>query len=1642
MNAKEKRYIFYLVAVAFGLVMLVPTGGILTAQAATPSEYVLVDSAHVGDLQQMGAGIFVDYGNGFYLMKMPANAVSVLSQVNFPAIKMSDSAYLDMYPSSYRFIPAKGVPEIDSSLETSSTDIYVIQFVGPIKAQWVKNVQNQGATVLSDVAKYGIIARMSPDTVDSVRNMPEVMWVGPYQPAYKISSKIDVNSDSAGMFSLAIFKGYDPQNVADYLSEQGITVLSVQKSNVIINAPQNKIPLVAGLEEVQSIEGYSQQKTLDLMADKVIHVREVWYPAYTGLSTRFIGTGQVVGIQDTGYDEGDDTAGPNDHFQGPLGDRIVRYKDEGGKSDPDGNNDGVAHGSHCCGLIAGNGWSWEKQYGYSTDDYNWDHAESVGAAPGAKLSIDGIMASSGQGAALSPSTSYWDTEQNDGAEIYSNSWGGSPGDYDNTYSKTVDDNCNSDNRRLTVFAAGNEGPQADTLNPDSQGKDGLCIAASKNFRPDWFDADNPNMMADFSSRGGTLSDTRIKPDLAAPGTADISLNARGEYEFDTASGGPGPDPNWIDAVDQYDWNNKAPGQDGDPDYQYMQGTSMATPIAAGSAAVIRQYLTDTGYSNDPNSQIIKALMINGARRLPNIHYPGYDQGWGLINVKNSILPDPPTTLQYTEATMSSTGTWDAASDGGMGLDVASSDVPLKVTLVWVDTSGVNLNRDLDLYVEAPNHQWYHGNAYGTDGWTMANTTVANSADTWLGSWDRGDGYDGVNNVEQVEVQHPMVGTWTVHVIGANVPSATPFALVVRADIGSHTPQYAVKMDLSGSKTIRVDQGGSAEIPVTVRNYGTSTDTFTIVDNIPTGLNTEYTYGGATKSSYQLAPGKSATFILTITADSTASPGVYPFHIESDSSGDSSVKSVIDLKVAVIDPNEKIPKVLQITDSSKDESNPSVTAFTDSDGNSWIFIAYVVSNPISTDGKYGGDTVMVKYAQLSSNGMPTTWHGPYQLTRLNENPNDIRILHADAGTYQDRVWVIWTGTDPNATSDSNGNKGSWGRIAWADKSDYSSWTCPYTGTNTTIDENSGSNTYNYKRVNSIQYRASSNQLVYVFEHLDYDSNGKIQAVHNGYSVSTDGGASWSAAQDYDPGGLYFFFPNIMDGGVDANGVIWSYVYHRGSSGSDRDLSCMVYDGSWGGDSNGATKETDVLDNSNNLQFPVVAYDKTSGSTNRVFFAVLNDTSGAYQINVGYHEGAVSSGSPPADTSNAWGTVKGPFATAVSDANYNKRPIMNMISTPEDGGMWIQYIEKSTPLGSNIKAIYSTDQFNTVSYHSITSNSYSKGHEMSSSADIGGTDYMYTTYHMTKGELENVNYDVYLTVYHAGFENDPDTQAPEVLRVASTPTIYDSSDGTYEINLKTNPSFDVVATADDGDTGRSGISSAYWMESSTSVSDPTTLDWSTATAMNMNAHTVVEKLSYVMNPCWQNNTVHRIWIKATDSAGNDGYSYIDLKVTGVPTMTVSFDNGWNLISLPWLSSPTSLSDALNGISWDRAMVYQNGHWYTYNTARDVKFNIGFPMIDNTMGLWVHTTSAGSITKEMQCLGTTSISLHKGWNLIGYPSKTADTVANIMSGFDGSYDFIEVYDASSGNIVGLSSSDNMEYGNGYWVHVTAPGTLTVNW
>ena len=74
-------------------------------------------------------------------------------------------------------------------------------------------------------------------------------------------------------------------------------------------------------------------------------------------------------------------------------------------------------------------------------------------------------------------------------------------------------------------------------------------------------------------------------------------------------------------------------------------------------------------------------------------------------------------------------------------------------------------------------------------------------------------------------------------------------------------------------------------------------------------------------------------------------------------------------------------------------------------------------------------------------------------------------------------------------------------------------------------------------------------------------------------------------------------------------------------------------------------------------------------------------------------------------------------------------------------------------------------------------------------------------------------------------------------------------------------------------------------------------------------------------------------------------------------------------------------------------------------------------------------------------TSIPLYAGWNLVGYPSLTNETVANALWGTGA--DRVEVFDSGEPyRIKEVGPTYLMKPGEGYWVHVPADTVWVVDW
>ncbi|MDE3090561.1 MAG: S8 family peptidase [Chloroflexota bacterium] len=313
-------------------------------------------------------------------------------------------------------------------------------------------------------------------------------------------------------------------------------------------------------------------------------VEMIWYdePVHTMLdqSVPLIGAPNVwqAGFTGKGIKVGIvDTGIDPDHpdFAG----RIVQMKDFTGQ----GPNDNHGHGTHVAGIIGGSGAASNGKY--------------KGVAPECVYYTAKVLRGDGSGSTSDVMAGVeWATQQN--VQVINLSLG-SDGACDGTDALSVTCDAAMNRGVVVCIAAGNAGPGAGTVGSPGCAKAVITIGATT----------KTDQVADFSSRGPT-SDGRVKPDVCFPGASIHACRAKG-----TSMGTP---------VDDY--------------YTTASGTSMATPHAAGTCALLLQAKPTL------SPQQVKDLLTSTAKNLaldPNTQGTGRADDFTAYQKALGAPPPPP-----------------------------------------------------------------------------------------------------------------------------------------------------------------------------------------------------------------------------------------------------------------------------------------------------------------------------------------------------------------------------------------------------------------------------------------------------------------------------------------------------------------------------------------------------------------------------------------------------------------------------------------------------------------------------------------------------------------------------------------------------------------------------------------------------------------------------------------------------------------------------------------------------------------------------------------------------------------------------------------------------------------------------------------
>jgi len=266
----------------------------------------------------------------------------------------------------------------------------------------------------------------------------------------------------------------------------------------------------------------------------------------------------------------------------------------------------VGHGTHVAGIAGGNGSMSNGLY--------------TGVAPGSNLIGIGTGDVLFIFWALAGFDYILQNQDRYNIKVVNNSWGTSgpfdPQDPVSIASKRVHD------RGITVvFAAGNDGPGENTLNPYSVAPWVIGVAATcsaTDFTAQRLHCQPGGMLADFSSRG-IPGDALYHPTVAAPGVHIISTRAS-----------TGTVLNALDANHDLDLTSTCELRIlFAPYYTCASGTSMATPHVTGVVALMQER---AGGQLNPDQ--VRSLLVRTAD--PMAGYAVFEVGAGLVNALEAV----------------------------------------------------------------------------------------------------------------------------------------------------------------------------------------------------------------------------------------------------------------------------------------------------------------------------------------------------------------------------------------------------------------------------------------------------------------------------------------------------------------------------------------------------------------------------------------------------------------------------------------------------------------------------------------------------------------------------------------------------------------------------------------------------------------------------------------------------------------------------------------------------------------------------------------------------------------------------------------------------------------------------------------------
>lgn len=682
--------------------------------------------------------IIADYGTFVIASSGASDAFS-----RFEAKPLPTTVHL----ANAAFDPVKEPRAISVAKETDDDGYYVLQFGVTPTDELLESLTASGIEILQYVPHQAFYVYGNREAIAKAADHSRVRWLGRLLPEHKMSkvlgeqltaarsnrapsgglSRIETSRKGFGGFDVAVFKRADLETAVNnvVMASGGKVRNSIDLPSNFFNVVRVEVPLgavekIAEIAEVVAIEAWTRPEKEDEIAAHIISGNFVGNtigpPGYDPL-TQFGVNGQNVTV--AVVDDGVGIPGVGGFYV--TGSNAVNGPLRGASTGAQG------HGHLQASIIGGD----NPFSSLDPNGYNY----GSGIAPRSSIVNIPLLRAGYTGTEADTANDVVATAGPNGVLgfISNNSWGnGINGNAYDLLAAQFDGFVRDASfvagidPLVLVFSAGNAGGSG--LTRPKMAKNVIAVAASENVRPTLNSnggstgvADNLEQLPDFSSRG-PAADTRIKPDITAPGDA-------------VTGGRSGPDALYGNI---------------DANHRVSSGTSHAAPQVAGAAALFTQFWKNNNGNLNPSPALVKAAIINSGTEMTGTGaanpLPNGAEGWGRLNMR--FMLNTGVATKYINQNINFTDPGQSVTFSGV---IADSSKETRVALVWTDPPAAAdpaLVNDLDLTVTIGGNTFL-GNVFASGSSTLGGTP------------------DGRNNVENIRLP-------------AGIPSGTPFEIRIDA----------------------------------------------------------------------------------------------------------------------------------------------------------------------------------------------------------------------------------------------------------------------------------------------------------------------------------------------------------------------------------------------------------------------------------------------------------------------------------------------------------------------------------------------------------------------------------------------------------------------------------------------------------------------------------------------------------------------------------------------------------------------------------------------------------------------------------------------------------------------------------------------